>query len=67
MTVFAIEQLGNEAIVICDGPSKEKIRVVVPAGFTAPIGSRLDATFDGRAARFFDPVSERVLRLGGVQ
>ncbi len=26
LTVYAIEQLGNEAIVICDGPSGEKVR-----------------------------------------
>ena len=62
LTVYAIEQLGNEAIVICDGPSSEKIRVVVPAGFTAPIGSRLDATFSGDVVRLFDAASGRVLR-----
>ncbi|MGE3831941.1 MAG: ABC transporter ATP-binding protein, partial [Parvibaculaceae bacterium] len=55
LTVYAIEQLGNEAIVICDGPAGEKIRVVAPAGFTAPIGTRLDATFDGAKARLYDP------------
>jgi ABC-type sugar transport system ATPase subunit len=61
LTVYAIEQLGNEAIVICDGPAGERIRVVVRAGFTAPIGSRLDATFDGASARLYDPASERVV------
>ena len=50
LTVYAIEQLGNEAIVICDGPSGEKIRAIVQAGFTAPVGARLDVTFDGAAA-----------------
>ena len=64
MTVYAIEQLGNEAIVICDGPAGERIRVIVPAGFTAPIGARLDATFDGAAARLYDPTSERVIATG---
>ena len=61
VTVYAIEQLGNEAIVICDGPAGEKVRVIAPAGFTAPIGTQLHATFDGAAARLFDPATERVV------
>ena len=61
LTVFAIEQLGNEAIVICDGPEGERVRVIVPAGFTAPIGERLDATFDGAAARLYDPATGSVI------
>jgi ABC-type sugar transport system ATPase subunit len=61
LTVYAIEQLGNEAIVICDGPDGGKIRVVAPAGFTAPVGARLDATFDSAEARLYDPASEQVL------
>lgn len=64
LTVFAIEQLGNEAIVICDGPGDEKIRVMVPPGFSAPVGSRLDATFESNSARLYDPGSERVLQPG---
>jgi ABC-type sugar transport system ATPase subunit len=64
MTVYAIEQLGNEAIVICDGPAGERIRVIVPAGFTAPIGARLDATFDGASGRLYDPATERVVTTG---
>lgn len=65
LTVYAIEQLGNEAIVICDGPDGAKIRVVAPAGFTAPVGARLDATFDSAAARLYDPATERVLAVDG--
>lgn len=61
LTVYAIEQLGNEAIVICDGPAGEKVRVIAPAGFTAPIGTQLHATFDGASARLFDPATERVV------
>jgi ABC-type sugar transport system ATPase subunit len=61
LTVYAIEQLGNEAIVICDGPAGEKVRVVAPSGFTASISTRLDATFDGAKARLYDPVTERVI------
>ncbi|MBN9016057.1 MAG: ABC transporter ATP-binding protein [Rhizobiales bacterium] len=66
LTVYAIEQLGNEAIVICDGPAGEKIRVVTQAGFTAPIGARLDATFDSAAARLYDPATERVVATDGA-
>jgi ABC-type sugar transport system ATPase subunit len=65
VTVYAIEQLGNEAIVICDGPDGGKIRVVAPAGFTAAVGARLDATFDSAAARLYDPATERVLAVTG--
>ena len=61
LTVYAIEQLGNEAIVICDGPDREKIRVVAAPGFSAAVGARLDATFDGAAARLYDPASGRVI------
>ena len=61
LTVYAIEQLGNEAIVICDGPSGEKICAIVQAGFTAPVGARLDVTFDVAAAHLFDPETEQVL------
>ena len=61
LTVYAIEQLGNEAIVICDGPSGEKICAIVQAGFTAPVGARLDVTFDGAAAHLFDPDTGQVL------
>ena len=59
--VYAIEQLGDEAIVICDGPAGEKIRAIVQAGFSAPVGARLDVTFDGAAAHLFDPDTGRVL------
>jgi ABC-type sugar transport system ATPase subunit len=61
LTVYAIEQLGNEAIVICDGPSGEKIRAIVQAGFSALVGARLDVTFDGAAAHLFDPETGQVL------
>jgi ABC-type sugar transport system ATPase subunit len=61
LTVYAIEQLGNEAIAICDGPNGEKIRAIAQAGFTAPVGARLDITFDGAAAHLFDPDTGQVL------
>jgi ABC-type sugar transport system ATPase subunit len=61
LTVYAIEQLGNEAIVICDGPAGEKIRAIVQAGFAAPVGARLDVTFDAAAAHLFDPHTGQVL------
>jgi ABC-type sugar transport system ATPase subunit len=61
LTVYAIEQLGNEAIVICDGAAGEKIRAIVQPGFAAPVGARLDVTFDGAAAHLFDPDSGQVL------
>ncbi len=61
LEVYAIEQLGNEAIVVCDGPDNTKVRVIAPAGFTASIGSRVHASFDGANARLYDPVTEWAL------
>jgi ABC-type sugar transport system ATPase subunit len=61
LEVYAIEQLGNEAIVVCDGPDNTKVRVIAPAGFTAPIGARVHASFDGANARLYDPATEWAL------
>ena len=42
-------------------PERREIRAIVQAGFTAPVGARLDVTFDGAAAHLFDPDTGQVL------
>jgi len=61
LTVYAIEQLGNETIVVCDNPADEKFRVIAPAGFVAAIGDRVDAAMDGTKVRLYDLQSEQAL------
>jgi ABC-type sugar transport system ATPase subunit len=61
LTVYAIEQLGNETVVICDGPDASRVRLLAPPGFTAPIGSRVWGAIDGGAARLYDPETEWAL------
>ncbi|WP_127144486.1 ABC transporter ATP-binding protein [Pelagibacterium montanilacus] len=61
LKVYAIEQLGNEAIVVCDGPNDNRIRVVVAPGYSAQIGSTIHARFNADVAHFFDPATERVI------
>lgn len=61
LKVFAIEHLGNETIVVCDGPGGDRFRVIAPPGFAAAIGDRVDAAIDGDRARLYDPATERAL------
>src|SRR6185503_19267556 len=46
VSVFALEHLGNESIVIFETAAKEKLRAVVPPGFEARIGEPLHVGFD---------------------
>ncbi|WP_172327890.1 ABC transporter ATP-binding protein [Mangrovicoccus sp. HB161399] len=59
MKVYAIEQLGNEAIVIADTPSGARVRAVAPAGFHAQVGTVLHARFDPADALLYDPGTQR--------
>lgn len=61
LKVYAIEQLGNEAIVVCDGPDGKRIRVVAAPGVAAGIDSTIHARFDADVAHFFDPQTERAI------
>ena len=63
LTVYALEHLGNESVVIADAPDGSKVRAVVAAGFKATIGEVLHATFDPAAARLFDRETERPVRV----
>ena len=59
LTVYALEHLGNEFIVIADAPDGGKLRAVVAPGFEAKIGEVLYASFDPANALLFDQASER--------
>lgn len=58
-TVFALEHLGNESIVIAEAPDRSKIRAVVPAGFSARIGETLHLALDPAMVRLFDDATGR--------
>ncbi len=62
VTVYALEHLGNESVVIADAPDKTRIRAVVPPGFRAAIGEVLHVNFDPSMVRLFDQQSERPLK-----
>jgi len=62
LTVYAVEHLGNESVLIAEAPDKSKLRAVVPAGFEAKIGETLHTTFDAANARLFDRETERPVR-----
>lgn len=65
LTVYAIEQLGNEAVLIGETPSGSRIRVIVEAGFNARVGEVLHATADTTTARIYDPVTEGPVAITG--
>jgi ABC-type sugar transport system ATPase subunit len=62
VSVFALEHLGNESIVIFETGGKEKLRAVVPPGFEARVGERLQVAFDPAAGKLFDRTTERPVR-----
>jgi ABC-type sugar transport system ATPase subunit len=63
VSVYALEYLGNESVVIADTPDKTRVRAVVPPGFHASIGEVLHFTFDPAMVRLFDQKTERPLRV----
>jgi ABC-type sugar transport system ATPase subunit len=59
VSVFALEHLGNESIVIFETAGKDKLRAVVAPGFAARIGEPLHVAFDPAAGKLFDRATER--------
>jgi ABC-type sugar transport system ATPase subunit len=59
VSVFALEHLGNESIVIFETASKEKLRAVVSPGFSARVGEALHVAFDPAVGKLFDRATER--------
>ncbi|MFO1057407.1 MAG: ABC transporter ATP-binding protein [Dongiaceae bacterium] len=60
-SVFALEHLGNESVVIFETERNGKLRAVVPPGFAARIGEPLHVGFDPAAGKLFDRETERPL------
>ena len=61
-TVFAVEHLGKESVVIFDAPGQPaKLRAIVEPGFAARVGDRLHVVPDMTQAVLFDPITERAI------
>jgi len=61
-TVFALEHLGKESVVIFDAPGQPaKLRAIVEPGFNARVGERLHVVPDMTQALLFDPQTERAI------
>jgi ABC-type sugar transport system ATPase subunit len=61
MTVFSVERLGKESIIIFDGPNGNKVRAIVEPGFQARVGDRLYVGFQSDQCLYFDSSSGRVI------
>jgi ABC-type sugar transport system ATPase subunit len=62
VTVFALEHLGKESVVIFDAPGQAaKLRAIVEPGFAARVGDRLHVVPDMAQAVLFDPQTERAI------
>jgi ABC-type sugar transport system ATPase subunit len=59
-TVFAIEHLGRESVVIVDAGTGAKLRVLVPPGFPVRIGDRLGLVPNPDRCLLFDRNGARV-------
>jgi ABC-type sugar transport system ATPase subunit len=60
-TVFALEHLGMESVLILDAPDHSKIRAVVEPRFKADVGDTLHIVPDAAQALLFDPATERAI------
>ena len=63
-SVFALEHLGSESVLILDGPGHSKIRAIVEPRFKADVGDTLHIAPDVAQALLFDPATERAIRPG---
>ena len=62
VTVYALEHLGKESVVIFDAPGQAaKLRAIVEPGFSARVGEQLHVVPDMTQAKLFDPESERAV------
>lgn len=60
VTVYAVENLGRESVMIGDDEQGTRFRVLVDPSFNAPIGERLEVTLDQAACLFFDEDGKRM-------
>ncbi|HEY1218379.1 MAG TPA: TOBE domain-containing protein [Bryobacteraceae bacterium] len=61
MTVFSLEHLGKESIVIFDGSNGAKVRAIVEPGFRAQVGERLYIGFAADRCLYFGSGSGRAI------
>ncbi|MBV9635667.1 MAG: ABC transporter ATP-binding protein [Methylobacteriaceae bacterium] len=61
-TVFALEHLGKESVIILEMPDRTKVRAIVDPGVRAPVGTALQLDFDMEDALFFDPTTGHAIR-----
>ena len=61
-TVFALEHLGKESVIILEAANQAKIRAIVEPGVSARVGSTLYIGFDMSKGLFFDPDTGRAIR-----
>ena len=54
VTVFAVEHLGRESVVIFDDANRNKLRALVEPGFAGRVGDRLHAAPDPARCLLFD-------------
>ena len=64
-TVFALEHLGRETVLIMEDPERRRIRALVEADFEARVGERVNVAPDARHCLVFDSASGRRLAAGG--
>ncbi len=55
VTVYAVEHLGNETVVVADNEDHGRVRLTAGAAFSASVGEVLHAAFDTSHALVFDP------------
>ena len=53
VTVYALEHLGRESVVIAEDASGNRLRALVDAGFHAKIGDKLGIAPDPGSCLFF--------------
>jgi ABC-type sugar transport system ATPase subunit len=61
-SVFALEHLGRETVLIMEDPARRRIRALVEADFEASVGERLFVTPEPDRCLLFDSASGRRLR-----
>ena len=62
VTVFALEHLGRESVLILDNQHQNKLRALVEPGFRARVGDQLFASPDPQHCLFFDEAGKAIAK-----
>ena len=65
-TVFALEHLGRETVLIMEDPERRRIRALVEADFAARVGERINIRPDPAHCLVFDSATGRLMT-GGLE